>query len=205
MVSLQHLVSQSVVSYPEKPFIFTSYDSWSFQELDRMSDQIASCLVSFYQKDVVILLKPSSVYYACLLACLKAGAIAVPIDVSLPAAHIDSLLRRINPALCVGSKDLMHHVHQSRQVAAMEVLLVDSLYVDPNVEPVERPADPDALVHRVFTSGSSGQATLVSFNHETLLHDAIHTSAYYGFAPDRTIANLGRYTSSLGINGFLRA
>jgi acyl-coenzyme A synthetase/AMP-(fatty) acid ligase/acyl carrier protein len=205
MASLQQLISKPVLAYPDRPFIFTTYDTWSFQKVDRVSDQIACHLRDAYQKDVVILLKPSAVYYACLLACVKTGAIAVPIDVSLPVEQIDDFLKRINPAIFIASKDVMAHISEIKILSERDLLLVDLMVSNSGLTGMRRPVNTGVLVHRVFTSGSSGQPTLVSFNHETLLHDAIHTSAYYGFSPVRNIANLGRYTSSLGINGFWRA
>lgn len=189
----------------DKLALSSPFNSVTFQELDQLSDLFANKIVADFQSSLIVFLKPSSHYFAALIACMKVGAIAVPIDPSLSDSHIRSQLIRVDSNIWLCDAGLKHRaLSLLENRPATVICLPDQLGNGMLHESEYKKTKPSSLLHRVFTSGSSGNQTLVAFSHETMLHDAIHTSSYYGFNQETIVANLGRYTSSLGVNGFWR-
>ncbi len=84
-----------VSDHPDKTMLTYSDRSYSYTDVDRISDSIASALVSqgIVRGDAVAVMVPRSEWYLlCALGVLKTGAAYVPIDTSYPDERISFML-----------------------------------------------------------------------------------------------------------------
>jgi acyl-coenzyme A synthetase/AMP-(fatty) acid ligase/acyl carrier protein len=191
---------------PEKIAVYTPAESASYKQIDERSDIIARLISDFYQQDVIVFLEPSSDYFASLVACMKSCAIAVPIDYALPDERVLSQISRCGAKVCLSSDRFLSRLQKLLSGTNIRIISLDEQMEAATDTFIKRKAtDAACMIHRVFTSGSGGQQTLVTFSQETTFHDANTTAELYGFKAGSKIANIGRYSSSLGINGFWRA
>ena len=178
----------------------------SFDKLERASGHLAKLIASAEAGDILICLPFGPSYYVALVACMRAGRPAVPIDPSLPMDVQRDQIGRINPALAMVEKG-----HEGLEWLPCPTLNIPSLAVsdqhsvENNSGRITWDAYPNVLpMHRLFTSGSSGKQTLVTISRGAIRHDVSTTSALYGLTATETLCNVGRYTSSMHINAFWR-
>lgn len=140
---------------------------------------------------VALMLPRSTASIVAILATFAAGAAYVPVDISLPAGRIESILRQSNPVLAVV-------LEKDRALAGaaddQPVLVID----DPDVvdriaaRPAEAPAVRRELEHSayiIFTSGSTGEPKgVVGTNAALAGYFADHLERFYRPA----MAKLGR-------------
>ncbi|MFJ9362915.1 amino acid adenylation domain-containing protein [Nocardia sp. NPDC101769] len=139
------------------------------------------------------------------LAAFAAGGAYVPVDITLPAARIESILRQARPTLVVAdetTRDLLEtagSLQSGADVVAVGkqwvpvLLLGDSLVAEhPSAVPVVLPRvvrHPDQLAYLIFTSGSTGEPKGVAGTNAAL-------TAYFADHRDRVYrpatARLGR-------------
>ncbi|MFI6171696.1 amino acid adenylation domain-containing protein [Nocardia sp. NPDC051052] len=140
---------------------------------------------------VVALMLPRSVQsVVAILATFASGSAYVPVDISLPAVRIASILRQAQPTLTVvveGCRDLLSGL-------SIDTLLLDDLIV---AERISRQAAVAPLVRRhpshsaylIFTSGSTGEPKgVVGTNAALIGYFADHRDRFYRPA----MARLGR-------------
>ncbi|MET4921372.1 amino acid adenylation domain-containing protein [Streptomyces sp. PSRA5] len=149
----------------------------SFPELASRSDRIASLLTSAgvaTGDPVAVLLPRSTDSIAALLGVLKAGAVYTPIDLSLPAARIETILDDARPPLVLTAASTDDRIPPDR---ARLVLGPDSMAGRPRgaadagspgsdaTTPAPTAGDPAYLIH---TSGSTGRPKGVLVGHRSL-------------------------------------
>jgi acyl-CoA synthetase (AMP-forming)/AMP-acid ligase II/acyl carrier protein len=197
--------------------VITAGVATSYRALDAGSETLVAALLPLRRRSVVAFCTLSPEYFASLVACMKAGAVVTPIDPSSSDAEIRAQVKRIDPAAWVCSPALLD---RAESLVQGTLPLIDArngtLYRskrDAASEPLAPQSDgpqsdalgPNDLLHRVFTSGSSGHQSVASLSRMAILHDSVHTADRYGFQPSSIVLNLGRYTSSMVINAFWRS
>ena len=96
------LVSEAAKRFGDAPALITPSQRRAFRECDRDSAHMAATLVSMglVPGDIVAIVASNSHELLILLmALLRLGAVAAPINHRFPASHIDGVLRRLNPRL----------------------------------------------------------------------------------------------------------
>ncbi|MFD5200510.1 amino acid adenylation domain-containing protein [Streptomyces sp. NPDC058375] len=142
--------------------------SLSFAELDARSDRIAALLAragAVTGDRVAVLLPRSTDSIAALLAVLKAGAVHVPVDDSLPQGRIDAVLADAGPHTVL-TADATH----TRASGRWHRLNLDSPDFSTAPSPLRErvrpgPVEPAYLLH---TSGSTGRPKGVLVGHGSL-------------------------------------
>ncbi|MGC4931224.1 amino acid adenylation domain-containing protein [Streptomyces sp. DT117] len=159
----------TVTSARSRDIAVTAPDgSLSFAELDARSDRIAALLAragADAGDRVAVLLPRSTDSIAALLAVLKAGAVHVPVDDSLPQGRIDAVLADARPHTVL-TADATH----SRATARWHRLNLDSPDTGTATAPLRKqarpgPAEPAYLLH---TSCSTGRPKGVLVGHGSL-------------------------------------
>src|SRR5215831_1466869 len=108
-VSLAELFRQSRMRAPDKCAVACGERSWTYAEVDRVTDNIAIHLleVGLECGDRIALHLANGAELAfSYLACFKAGCIAVPINTRLKHPEIDYILRHCGTACYIGQPDL---------------------------------------------------------------------------------------------------
>ncbi|ORW09559.1 non-ribosomal peptide synthetase [Mycobacterium kyorinense] len=135
---------------------------------------------------VALALPRSPRYIVAILAVLAAGGGYLPVDITLPAARIESIARQANPVLAVSEAG-----YRKLLPAGLPTLLLD----DPAVaERISQRSDtppavrrqPDHSAYVIFTSGSTGEPKgVVGTNAALLGYFADHRERVYGPARSR--------------------
>ncbi|MGW6724362.1 amino acid adenylation domain-containing protein [Nocardia sp. NPDC055029] len=140
---------------------------------------------------VALMLPRGTASIVAILATFAAGAAYVPVDISLPAGRIESILRQSNPALAVvleKDRALLDGAADQQALVVDDPTVVDRIATRPAEAPaVRRELEHSAYI--IFTSGSTGEPKgVVGTNAALAGYFADHLERFYRPA----MAKLGR-------------
>jgi malonyl-CoA/methylmalonyl-CoA synthetase len=178
----------------DQPFLITPGESvCSYGEIDRVSGCFATALtqegVSAGDR-VVVQVDKSAGAVALYLACLRIGAVYVPLNVAYTAAEVAWFLSDAAPALFVcrpESADQLEEVARQSGVATTFTLgtSLDGSFGDlvhkltPHEALTERA--PDDVAAMLYTSGTTGRSKGAMLTLENLASNAVTLHKYWGF------------------------
>lgn len=184
---------QQVQQHPDAIAVRCEGRTFSYAQLNERANQLAHQL----QKDgiahgeCVALFMPKSEYYVvAILAVLKAGGCYVPIDIDLPALHVEFILQN-SAARCViideqapGDKLPCLYVRQNR--SAMPVS-----------NPAQSQTVTDGPAYIIYTSGSTGKPKGVRVKHSQLSHYCQAIQPVLNLPPDARYGMFSSFTTDL--------
>jgi len=189
-VSLADLFRQSRIRTPDKIAVACGERSWTYAEMDGITDDVASHLLEAGLEcgDRVALHFANSAELAfSYLGCFKAGCTAVPVNTRLKYPEIDYILRHSGAACYMGQPDLFAEAAKSNKLAPgldrcfVTGTLPDSAYVRP-FRSLLRPAggrrdapaiSPDQVAAILYTSGTTARPKGAAHSHNTLAETAL--------------------------------
>lgn len=160
-----------------------SGERYSYAELHAQACRLATELAahSVGPETVVALALPRSPrYVVAILAVLAAGGAYLPVDITLPAARVESLVRQADPILAITEVG-----HQKLLPTALTSLVLDDAAVAERISqrPAVAPAvrrHPEHSAYIIFTSGSTGEPKgVVGTNAAILNYFADHRERAY--------------------------
>ncbi|MEO6794019.1 MAG: amino acid adenylation domain-containing protein [Mycobacterium sp.] len=173
--SVPALFAAAVAADPDSPALTGEDSTLTYAELAAEVARLAWALTGrgIGPEDRVAIALPRSVdSVIAILAVLQAGAAYVPIDISMPAPRIESILRQADPKLNI-------------TVELLAELRSDSAEQCPTPPVIH----PDSAAYVIFTSGSTGEPKGVVGTHRALTsYFADHRQRMYAPA----VARLGR-------------
>jgi amino acid adenylation domain-containing protein len=184
--SLPEAFAKVVKSYPTNLALRCSGRTWTYAELDRVSDDEASRLLA---KDVSrgscvgIHMQRSAEAVIAMLAVLKIGAAYVPFDPLAPSHRLSAQVDRGSIAVMMmaggqaapgGFKGKVHAVASRSSQACGGRLAID-------IHPLE-------IACVIHTSGSTNAPKGVCISHQAMI-DFIAGADYCGFEPDDVVAH----------------
>lgn len=188
-VTVWELFARQVAATPDALALSTENDRYTYRELFDAAGRLASALVAHGAgpEEVVALALPRSAQsIVAILAVLATGAAYMPVDVTLPAARIESIVRRSRPRSILVDGSGLSALDEIAE--RPEVLVVNGLS-DGLPELAPAPGHPDQAAYLIFTSGSTGEPKGVVGTHAAL-------AAYFADHRDRVyrpaVARLGR-------------
>ena len=176
--------TQQAQCLPEKVALSDAYGSWTYQQLDATSNQLANYLRAngISSQDVVAVYADRSASLVCaLLGILKAGAAFLILDPAYPPGRLIDYLRLAQPkawlqlesagTLQVSLQEFLTTSSCSSQfvLPATPSQATNSLSQFTNESPVIT-VGPDDLAYIAFTSGSTGQPKGILGTHQPLAH-----------------------------------
>ncbi len=160
------LFRAQVQKHPDQRALSGKGPSYTFQELDEVSDRVARNLMAAGvqpQSFVAFLLPRTTALPVILLGILKAGAAYVPIDCSYPEERIRYILSDSQAGLLVTSADL--------DDPGCPVIDPTTLFDAPSTPNVPLPAiAQDWLCYIIYTSGTTGRPKGVMIEHRGIVN-----------------------------------
>lgn len=180
---LHDLFGQQVVRTPQATAITSGTERWTYEELDRRSNQVAHYLRELGVGPEVLVgvcLKRTAWLPAAILAILKAGGAYVPMDPSYPADRRAYILNDSRAAVLLVDRENVAQVSETAPQVVVLDEIVDQLAQQPIVPPL--PATrPDHLAYVIYTSGSTGRPKGVMVEHRHVVRLMRATEAWYHF------------------------
>jgi amino acid adenylation domain-containing protein/non-ribosomal peptide synthase protein (TIGR01720 family) len=159
---------QNVLDYPDKIALLLKDKSFTFQELNSLSNQFANYLIENYKPEVnqliPIKLERTEWFFISVLAIHKIGAAYVPIDPAYPKSRIDFILNDIKSKFIIDELEIDEF---SLQRSLFSKVNINCNFIN------------EQLAYCIYTSGSTGDPKGVLIDHNMLLASNIARLTYY--------------------------
>jgi len=177
------LVKDAAKRFGKHPALITPERSWSFIECERESARISSTLASLgiVSGDIVSIVAPNSPELLLLLmALLRLGAVAAPVNHRFPAIHIDGVIERLAPKLTLFDPEVCPSLTVERAITfeTFETLLQASL--SSKFTAAQKPDRPASIIH---TSASTGMPKAAMHSVSNHWHNAVGSAINLPFGP----------------------
>lgn len=159
--------------YPGRLAVKTSDEAVTYEQLNRAANRVSWAILERLgdgNKPIAILVEHDVAAITLILGVLKAGKIYVPLDLSFPAASIESVLSDSQANLLIANHRSLG-VAKSLTKNGINLLGIDAseqASSDANPRP---PMGPDNLATILYTSGSTGKPKGVLKNHRGILYN----------------------------------
>ena len=167
------------------------YRRWSYARLWEESGRAAALLQSRGLKkgDRVILWGPNSPHWVIIFfGCVRAGVVAVPLDLRSEPDYVERVVSRTEPSLAFTSA---FTPRGGVELGVPEISFEEleaSIRDLPQPEPVD--VGPDDLVEIMFTSGTTGDPKGVMITHRNLTANVEGISSYIGVKPSSRLLSI---------------
>ena len=195
-MNLYQIFRDRFEAHLDQPFLISPGEAvCSYGDIDRLSACFAAALrledVNALDR-VVVQVDKSAGAVALYLACLRIGAVYVPLNVAYTAAEVAYFLSDAAPTLFVcrpASADQLYEVARQAGVPVTRTLgtsLDGSLgHVTHKLTPSEALTEraPDDVAAMLYTSGTTGRSKGAMLTLENLASNAVTLHKYWGFRP----------------------
>lgn len=175
--SIPERFEQQVLRHPERLAVKTRDCALSYDALNRAANRVASAILSRCGEDpepVALLFEPGVSFVVASLAALKAGKIPVSLESTFPRARLQYMVEQSQARILVTNGANLPLARELGVATTLDVDAIDGALPDTN--PGLR-ISPDALAGIEYTSGSTGQAKGIAWNHRGVLHAVMrHTN-----------------------------
>jgi amino acid adenylation domain-containing protein len=170
--------------FPDKIAISDNYESFSYAETDRLSDNIAHYLINKnVNGGVLITLERSAGFVIAELGIMKAGCYFIPIDSHLPQTKTDEIIKTVAPSFII-SESNFHEIIEYKISSELPVI------------------SPEIPAYAIMTSGTTGTPKGVLVSHKSISHllawnakkyktdEKTVTALIYGFSFDGSFGSI---------------
>ena len=199
---IHHLFEEQVDRTPEQVALSYGERQYSYQELDRLANQVARLLRArgLHDEDVVgVYLERGPEAIIGLLGILKAGGVYLPLDPGVPEQRLAWFIADSCPALILTQSLLLEGLPEG----AKGVICLDGEAEDWPHEEAERldlGITPSRLAYIIYTSGSTGKPKGVMVEHRCISHTISAQIPLFGLGEgSRVLATIAlNFDASLG-------
>ncbi len=178
------IVATAAERFDNNPALVTEENTLTFRELETATLRIAERLLQHgvrQGRSAAVCMSNSPELVLLLLALLRNGSVAAPLNHRLPASRLQEMLNRLKPASLIGPRNMTEQLSTTLKL------------------------DPETLIAESSTSKKLNNSTAQQFNSSTIQQlnnpiSVIHTSSSSG-NPKAAVHTLGNhYYSALGSN-----
>ncbi len=196
-MTLAAVISEHVSSRPGATAIVSGNRSFTFAELDALSNSLAAILMSegVRRGDLVaIALERRLESVALLFAISMVGAAFVPLDPSAPRRRIRQILDDARPVRVVAAKRFIGLVDRAGDRAVAIDDLVERALAMPSVRPIGSLGQLDDLAYVIYTSGTTGTPKGVMVENRAVLNTLRVVCDLLAYGPSDRVYQLATWT-----------
>ena len=179
--TLIHRIEDMIIAHREEPAISEANGrSFTYEQIGQRIDSIVAALYAnkvVFGDYIAVLQEPSIDWVCSMLAILKAGAIYVPLDLSIPAARLNIIVSDCQPILLLVHEPSMENLAHlnTRHAKMVNVSRIISLG---KATGVLAKSNCPAVV--LYTSGSTGTPKGITLSHANFLAEVEVSMKIYG-------------------------
>ncbi|SEG14374.1 amino acid adenylation domain-containing protein [Nonomuraea solani] len=189
--TVTRLFARIAAERPDAPALTYGALSYSYRELDRVSNALARRLRELgvgAETPVGLHVDRDPAVVVAMLAVAKAGGVYVPLDPAQPPHRLRQIVAESKPALLLA--DSLDDVPADLPRLAPGDFLTPETAADPaNDLPVDDSTAPDGLLYVMYTSGSSGTPKGICITHRNVIR-LVRDTNYFSLAPGDRVSQL---------------
>ncbi|KAF3924656.1 hypothetical protein AA313_de0204300 [Arthrobotrys entomopaga] len=176
---IHHLFERHADATPERVCLEFLHDkgdeleSWTFGELNEKSNRIAHLIIDngiACDEAVPVCLDKGPLFYACILACMKAGVPFTPVDPVIPVARKTFMIEELQARYVLSTPEQFRGHEGAAEISLLDVSDKTSLQKFSSQNPQVPHLNERSLAYRLYTSGSTGQPKAVSLEVGSVVH-----------------------------------
>ena len=188
---------------PEKEALKDDCKSYSYSELNKLSNQIAEYLIAAYgEKDkspIAVLLGRSANMAAVLLGILKSGRSYIPLDPTFPKERLSYIVDNSQSKILISEKDYELKGDEDVAIVSLENILAG---IDVFKGVRYTTISPQDTAYTIYTSGSTGNPKGVEISHQSLLNFLTSIQQKPGVGSKDTLFSVTTYSFDISILEF---
>ncbi|RKR04570.1 amino acid adenylation domain-containing protein [Flavobacterium sp. 90] len=165
------LFTAQVEKNQEKVAVKDDQKSFSYAELNKLSNQIAEYLVASFGEDdkspIAVLVGRSANLLPVLLGILKSGRSYIPLDPTFPKERLSYIVDNSQSKVVISEKEYELEKVENVAVVSLENILAEISAFEGNKSAVISPKN---TAYIIYTSGSTGNPKGVEIGHQSLLN-----------------------------------
>lgn len=165
------LVAHAAQAFGDQPALITAERKWTFVDLDEDTARIAAAFEAsgVRRGDIVALVAPhSAALVLALMALMRMGAVAAPVNHRFPANHIEGVLARLKPTMTLDA-------------AKLEAFITNAL--DRTEASFTSATEMSRAVSIIHTSASSGKPKAAMHSFSNHYYSAMGSAQNLPFGP----------------------
>ncbi|RKR04557.1 amino acid adenylation domain-containing protein [Flavobacterium sp. 90] len=197
------LFREQVLEVPEKIAVRDSSRTFSYSELDKVSNQIASYLIAAYGEEdkspIAVLADRSANMVVLLLGILKSGRAYIPLDPNFPKERLSYIVTSSETKILISEKN-----YELENVDGISILSLESILeeIKELKENLNLRISPDDTAYIIYTSGSTGNPKGVEIGHKSLLNFLTSMQQKPGIYGDDILFSVTTYSFDISILEF---
>ena len=197
------LFEKQAENLPQKEALKDDLISYSYEELNQVSNRIAQYLTDHYgdinQSPIAVLLDRSATMVALLLGILKAGRAYIPLDPNFPKDRLSYIIANSEVEMIISENNYNIEQPEGITVLTLENILcgIEAL----NGDKLKR-ISPEDTAYIIYTSGSTGNPKGVEIGHKSLVNFLTSIQNKPGVVPTDLLFSVTTYSFDISILEF---
>jgi len=188
---------------PEKVALKDDFKSYSYFELNKLSNQIAEYLITVYgeqdKSPIAVLLGRSVNMVAVLLGILKSGRSYIPLDPTFPKERLSYIVDNSQSKILISEKKYVLEGIEDVVVIKLEKILAG---IDGFKGILTTTISHKDTAYIIYTSGSTGNPKGVEISHQSLLNFLSSIQQKPGVSPNDILFSVTTYSFDISILEF---
>ena len=197
------IFEEQVEKAPKKEALKDDFKSFSYFELNKLSNQISEYLIATYGEDdkspIGVLLSRSANMVAVLLGILKSGRSYIPLDPTFPKERLNYIVSDSQTKVLISEKN-----YELEEVDGVTVITLESILdrIDEFSRTFSKTISPNDTAYIIYTSGSTGNPKGVEIGHQSLLNFLTSIQHKPGVTSKDTLFSVTTYSFDISILEF---